>query len=77
MLKRTDITWGVRLFRVITLRGTTEDTYSDFRRFQVDSQLVIDASRVSVFRAQLRATERRLMLPCSSQDALDALAEPG
>jgi hypothetical protein len=44
MLKRTDITWGVRLFRVITLRGTTEDTYSDFRRFQVDSQLVIDES---------------------------------
>ena len=44
MLKRTDITWGVRLFRVITLRGTTEDTYSDFQRFQVDSKLVIDES---------------------------------
>jgi hypothetical protein len=42
MVRRNDITWALRLFRLIALRGRTEDTYSDFQRFQVDSKLITD-----------------------------------
>ena len=42
MLKQSNVIYDIRLFKLIAMRGTTEDTYSDFQRFQVDSKFSVN-----------------------------------